>query len=160
MIWCHVEFTLKWILRVSVNAYLYICPCNMLNVWMWSLFDGVNRFYCCLVSHIFIISQCHAYPFLHLLVLCIILYSTSFSSGELFCYILHVFIPIKLLLLLEGETKITAMYLDSRWITVTYPLLCFLMKYFFHWITETDVLTPPCKIFFYHVSEKGKEAAP
>lgn len=102
--WCHVKFILTWILMVSVNAYLYSCPCDMLSVWMWSLFDGVHRFYCCLVSHIFIISQCHACAFFHILVLHIIISSTSFSSGELFSCILHVFIPIKLLLLLEEKT--------------------------------------------------------
>lgn len=100
---CHLGIILKLILRMSMNVYLFFCPRDLLNVRTWSLFDRGNRFYRCLVSHNFIISQWHAYSLFHLLALCIILYSTFFSSGELLCCILHVFISIKFLLLLEGK---------------------------------------------------------
>lgn len=85
------------------------CPSLYLPLWdikfMNVVLSGRSEYILPLLSipH-FIISQCHAYWFFHILVLHIIISSTSLPSGELFCCILHMFIPIKLLLLLEEKT--------------------------------------------------------
>lgn len=137
------------------------CPSLYLPLWdikfMNVVLSGRSEYILPLLSipH-FIISQCHAYWFFHILVLRIIISSTSLPSGTILLYFTHVH-TYKALAFIRRK-NITATYSDSRWITVTYQIHCFLMKYFFHWITETDVQAPPCKIFFYHLSEKGKEA--
>lgn len=60
---------------------------------------------------------------------CVIFFPTSF-----YClgtpFIVYLFTLNKVFIFIRGW-QLTKMYLNSRWVTVTYPLFYFLMKYFF-----------------------------